>query len=154
MARQLAVLAALAALLCVASALEFEVDDHRAEEDAREAFGVAVESRVAVLTKVTGQAVLKASMNRAWWGLTADVVEAFRGHKVDLASKVFQHAAAMKRQLSTLADRVASRKKGKHGCVRRRCVWVRKLGHHAAPLRRVDGGRNGACLAHALWSAQ
>ncbi len=98
-----------------AAALDFEVNDHLREEDARESFGIAVGSSAAVINKERGQGILLESMNRAWWGLTADVVDSFRQHKVDLASKVFQHAAAMKRQLSMLADTVASRKRGKHG---------------------------------------
>ena len=98
-----------------AAALDFEVHDHFHEQDARDSFVIAVGSSTAQVTKEVGQSILKQSMNRAWWGLTADVVDSFRQHKVDLASKVFQQAAAMKRQLTVLADTVASRKRGKHG---------------------------------------
>jgi len=97
------------------AALDFEVHDHMHEKDARESFGFAIGSSAAQITKDRGQSILLQSMNRAWWGLTADVVDSFRQHKVDLASKVFQQAAAMKRQLTVLADTVASRKRGKHG---------------------------------------
>jgi hypothetical protein len=109
--------AVLAAAACahLAAGLDFEVHDHATEDDAREIFIIAVESSVAQITKERGQSILLASMNRAWWGLTADVVDQFRTRKVDLASKVFQHAAKLKRQLSVLADTVASRKRGKLG---------------------------------------
>ena len=112
---RLANLILLGCLAATAAALDFEVHDHKVEGDAREAFTVAVGSSAATITRSHGQAVLQASMRRAWWDLTADVVEAFRARNIDLGSKVMQQAASMKRELTTLADKIAKRKKGNHG---------------------------------------
>lgn len=85
MLRTWAVLVAAAAALLLlprVQALDFDADEHLDEEVARAAFRIAVSADGVQYTKEVGSLVLTESMNRAWWDLTSDVLEAFREKKI------------------------------------------------------------------------